>query len=110
MGAQAQLTALGPLDTAPPGVLATAEALQSQLSTAARMDGTINATHDQLRLLNARLDDAVTRSIELSVSSATDGKIDQVGQDVAGITQEMEALRQALEVTSSVDRPAGSAG
>jgi len=104
VGAAAELAGLGPLDSAPPGVRATAEALQSQLATAQRMDGTINATRDQLRLLNARLDDAVTRSIELSVSSAPVGQIDQVGQDVAGITQEMEALRQALEVTSSVDQ------
>ena len=85
----------------------TLAALQAQLSTARRMDATINETHDRLRLLNARLDEAVTRTIELSVSSASDGQLDQVGQDVTAITQEMEALRQALEETN---RPSASGG
>ncbi len=87
----------------------TLAALQAQLSTARRMDDTINETHDRLRLLNARLDEAVTRSIELSVSSASDGQIDQVGQDVTAITQEMEALRQAIEETNGPSALGGTA-
>ena len=38
-------------------------------------------------------------SIELSVSSTTGTELTEVGHDVAAITGEMEALRQALEVT-----------
>jgi hypothetical protein len=98
VGARAELDSLGPLKGATPSVIATAEALQSQLDTAHRLETTIDQTRDRLRLLNARLDDAVSRSIELSVSSATDTQIAEVGNDVAAITQEMEALRQALEI------------
>jgi len=98
-GAQRELDALGPLDGAAENVTATAEALTSQLATTHRMDTTIGETRDRLRLLNARLDDAVSRSIELSVSSTTGTELTEVGHDVAAITGEMEALRQALEVT-----------
>ncbi len=77
----------------------TVAALQAQLDTARRMDQTIRETHDRLRLLNARLDEAVTRSIELSVSTGAEGQLDQVGRDVTAITHDMEALRQALEET-----------
>lgn len=77
----------------------TVAALQAQLDTARRMDETIRETHDRLRLLNARLDEAVTRSIELSVSTGGEGQLDQVGRDVTAITHDMEALRQALEET-----------
>jgi hypothetical protein len=81
----------------------TLAALRAQLEAAQRMDQTIADTHDRLRLLNARLDEAVTRSIELSVSAANEGQIQQVGRDVTTITHEMEALRQALEITSGED-------
>jgi len=84
----------------------TVAALQAQLETARRMDDTIRETHDRLRLLNARLDEAVTRSVELSVSAEGEGQLDQVGRDVTAITQDMEALRQALEVTRTLGGPA----
>jgi hypothetical protein len=82
----------------------TIEALRAQLATAARMDATITETRDKLRLLNARLDEAVSRSIELSAASAGSGEFQQVGDDVASIVGEMEALRQAVDVVGSVDR------
>lgn len=89
-----------------PTVQQTVSALQAQLATAERLDRTIVDTRDQLRLLNARLDEAVTRSIELSVgtstSSGTSG-LSAVDADVTAITGELEALRQALDVTSSVE-------
>ena len=48
----------------------TAEALQAQLATAERMDAVIAQTVDRLRLLDARLDETVTRAVELSVDAA----------------------------------------
>lgn len=88
-------------DPANPITAQTIQALQSQLDTARRLDDTIAATRDKLRLLNARLDDAVGRSIELSVSTTGADELGGVADDVSSITTEMEALRQALEVTSA---------
>ena len=105
-GIQRELTELGPAPTGVPTEASsardeTAAALQSQIATTNRMDTTISSTRDRLRLLNARLDESVTRSIELSVSSTSESAIDQVGSDVSAITTEMEALRQAIEVTNT---------
>jgi len=86
-----------------PTVQQTIAAIEAQLQSAQRLDQTIVNTRDQLRLLNARLDEAVSRSIELSVGTATDGSLNAVGQDVTSITNELEALRQALDTTASVD-------
>lgn len=81
---------------------ATERAARAQIETAARMDITITETRDRLRLLNARLDEAVTRSIELSVSASGAAALEQVGNDVASITMEMEALRQGIEATEGL--------
>lgn len=80
------------------------EALESQLATAARMDALITDTSDRLDLLNARLDEAVTRAIELSVSNRTDDA-DRLGSDVGTIVEEMESLRQAIQVVDDHGTP-----
>ncbi len=74
--------------------------LESQLETAARMDALIGSTKDQLDLLNARLDESVTRAIELSVSGGQGG-VDRLDDDVEGIVEELASLRSAME---DVDR------
>jgi hypothetical protein len=78
----------------------TMKSLRAQLETAERMDSVIAATVDRLRLLDARLDETVTRAVELSVdspSSADVGGVSGLGADVDGLVTEMEALRQALD-------------
>jgi hypothetical protein len=97
---QRELARLG--DPTTPMSEQTAAALRAQLETAQRMDDTISQARDRLRLLNARLAEAVSRSTELSVSSEGEGQLDQVGRDVTSINRDMEALRQALEVTNQV--------
>ena len=80
----------------------TIQALQAQLSAAQRLDVTIGDTYDQLRLLDARIDELVTRTVELSVSQAsTDdlGGLGGLGAEVDSIVNDMEALRQAVEET-----------
>lgn len=89
----------------------TEEAIRSQLDTAARMDSTITATRDQLRLLAERLDDTVTRAIELSASSsgaAVTSNIDDVGVELTAIGNEMEALRQGLDIARGAGGAAGA--
>jgi hypothetical protein len=63
----------------------------------------VSDARSQLRLLDARLDEAVTRAIELSLRSPADADLTGLGSDVESLVQDMEALRAALE---DVDRPA----
>ena len=85
------------------------QALQAQLSATQRLDSTIGDTYDQLLLLDARIDELVTRTVELSVSQAsTDdlGGLGGLGAEVDSIVNDMEALRQAVEETQ-VHEPEG---
>lgn len=78
----------------------TAEALQAQIDTAARLDELIDDARGQLRVLDARLDESVARAIELSVQLDDAEGLRSVDADVDHLVTEMEALRQALEETS----------
>lgn len=77
-------------------------ALEAQLATADRMDGLISSTKDQLDLLNARLDESVTRAIELSVSDKGGGA-ERLTADVGAIVDDLESLRRAIEEVDDVD-------
>ncbi len=74
-------------------------ALQSQLATARRLDDTINSTRSQLLLLDARLDELVTRSIELSVTGGDPESLGSVERDLQDVVDELEAVRLAVEET-----------
>lgn len=87
----------------------TAQALQSQLQTAKRMDEVIASTRDRLRLLDARLGELVSRVLELSVRPQNIEGLSALDQDVNAIVGEMEALRQALDETDNADATARSA-
>lgn len=88
---------------------AAAAAIRSQLDTAARLDRVIADAHARLRLLDARLDEAVARSVELSAHASDVESLTSVGADVENLVSEMEALRQALEETSGPGRATGTA-
>lgn len=92
--AQAEAIAAG---TADPRAGQTVAALRAQLGSAQRMDAVITDTVDTLRLLDARLDEAVTRAIELSSGAVDVGRATTVDGEVDGIVGEMESLRAALE-------------
>lgn len=85
-----ELTSLGGSHTK------TAEALEAQLASARRLEATITDVRDRLRLLDARMDEAVARAVELSVSGG-DVDLGGLGHDVDGLVGDMEALRQGLE-------------
>ncbi len=72
----------------------TIASLQAQLETAQRMDALISSTYDELRLINARLDEAVTQAIELSVTNH--GDLSTVSNDVDDIVGSLTALRSAM--------------
>lgn len=84
----------------------TIAALESQLATAARMDAVVASTREQLALLNARLDEGVTRAIELSVSNRlSDAR--SLGVDVGDIVTDLESLRMAIEDVDDAETGAG---
>jgi hypothetical protein len=78
----------------------TVEALRAQVESAERLQQTAIGARDRLRLLNARLDEAVARAVELSVGTGSTVQLGGLGTDVDNLVGEMEALRQALEETS----------
>ncbi len=77
------------------------QALEAQRATAQRLDRVIDQARSELRLLDARLDEAVARTLELSAQASTDSTVAGLGTDVDALVTEMEALRQALEETSA---------
>jgi len=81
-------------------VASTLESLQAQLATVERVERVIGQATSQLRLLNARLDEAAARTIELSVQAQEVADLGGLGADVDQMVHEMEALRQAIEETS----------
>ena len=76
------------------------QALEAQLGSAQRMEAVIDDTAGRLQVLDARLDEAVTRAIELSVQAGDTTALHGLGTDVDAMVEEMEALRLALEETS----------
>jgi hypothetical protein len=99
-----QITSSSSSPPAPGTALAeTAEALQAQVNAAQRMDKTINEAQDKLRLIDARLDEAAARAIELSVNEGDVAELTTLSDDVDGLVGDLEALRQGMEETA---RPA----
>ncbi len=82
------------------------QALESQLAAASRLDATIQSTWDRMRLLDARIDEAVTRTVELSVTQSDSSELGGLDTEVDSIVGEMESLRQAIEETSAASGPA----
>lgn len=79
----------------------TMESLRAQLGTVERLERVIADADSRLRLLNARLDEAAARTIELAVQAGDVADLGGLGHDVDQMVDEMEALRQAIEETSS---------
>ncbi len=76
------------------------ESLEAQLATADRVQQVIGDAYSRLRLLDARMDEAVARGLELAVRASDVDELSGLGADVDGLVTEMESLRQALEETS----------
>lgn len=74
------------------------ESLRAQLGTAERLRRVTEDASARLRLLDARMDEAVARAVELSLSG-DDASVSGLGSEVDNLVLDMEALRQALEET-----------
>ena len=75
----------------------TIAALESQLASADRLEAVAIDARDRLQLMDARLDEAVARAIELSLRAEDVGELHGLGNDVDNLVGEMETLRQGLE-------------
>ena len=76
--------------------------VESQLASAERLAAVATDAQNRLRLLNAQLDEAVARSVEISVTASDASQLGRVTQDVDHVVGELEALRQGLEEVSGV--------
>jgi hypothetical protein len=82
----------------------TRNALQAQLDAAHRLAETRRQVSEQLHLLDARLDEAVARAVELGLSAdrLDPAHAGRLGTDIDAVVGDMESLRQALEETSAL--------
>lgn len=85
-----------------------AESLRNQLSSTQRIMAVGTDARERLSILDARLDEAVARAVELSLRAGDAGELLGLESDVDALVVDMEALRQALEETSSAASPAES--
>jgi hypothetical protein len=77
----------------------TKASVQAQLASAQRIRAVAEDASDRLRVLNAQLDEAVARAVELSVRADDVGDLNPLGTDVENLVSELEALRQGMEET-----------
>lgn len=85
----------------------TIEALSAQVASAERLQTVAQDARDRLSLLDARLDEAVARAVEISLVADDVGELGGLGGDVENLVGEMEALRVGLEEAVQAGR-AGS--
>ena len=103
------------IDPSVPSVMAS---LEAQRAAATRIDAVIARTQSELRVLDARLDEAVARTVELTARAGADAAVTGLGSDVDELVTEMEALRLALDETDAAagrppmppDLPRGGTG
>ena len=77
------------------------QAIEAQLQSASRLRSVATDAQNKLRLLNAQLDEAVARTVEVSLHADT-AAIGALTNDVDNVVGELEALRQGLEEASGV--------
>jgi hypothetical protein len=88
----------------------TVQSLQAQLDSADRIINVAQDAQDKLRLLDARLDEAVARAVELSIQAEDVGELGGLGGQVDDVVSDMETLRVSLEEAGGTARAAGAGG
>jgi len=76
-------------------------AVRSQLASAERIARVSRDAGTRLRVLNAQMDEAVARAVELSVTAGDGSDLSPLSADVESLVGELESLRLALEETAS---------
>jgi hypothetical protein len=87
------------------------EALEAQRTAADRMDEVIDDVAGRLRLIEARLGEALARVVELPVHARAPGEPPPgTAADIDLLVSDLEALRQALDEVATPTRPGQRAG
>jgi hypothetical protein len=86
------------------------EALQAQVLSAQRLSVVAQDARSRLELLNARLDEAVARAVELALQAEDATALSGLGGDVDDLVGEMESLRTALDEAGRASRGATATG
>jgi hypothetical protein len=89
---------------------ATVQSLQGQVDSAERIIDVANDAQQKLKLLDARLDEAVARAVELSIQADDVGELGGLGGQVEDVVSDMETLRVALEEAGGTAQAAGAGG
>lgn len=76
-------------------------AVRSQLASAERISRVSRDAATRLRVLNAQMDEAVARAVELSVTASDGTDLSPLSADVDSLVSELESLRLALEETAA---------
>ena len=82
----------------------TVEALEAQLASGERLVAVAGDARRRLEVLDARLDEAVARAVELSLRAGDASELTGLGADVDQLVGDMEALRQGLEEVRSAQQ------
>ena len=82
--------------------------VQAQLASAERLERVSRDARTRLRVLNAQLDEAVARAVELSLQAADTSDLSPLSADVDSLVGELESLRQALEETAATPGAPGA--
>ncbi|MEZ5233445.1 MAG: hypothetical protein R2749_12170 [Acidimicrobiales bacterium] len=85
-----------------PNASKTVASLEAQLALAQRLDSITREAESKLRLLQAQLEEAVARAAELSVRAGDAGELAGVQHDIAEVSDQLEALRLALQETNQL--------
>jgi hypothetical protein len=75
-------------------------AVRAQVQSAERMEGVAREARTRLRVLNAQMDEAVARAVELAVTAHDSADLSPLSADVESLVSELESLRQAVEETA----------
>ncbi len=78
-------------------LVATSMALRNQLESADRLAKVAAGARDRLARIDAQLNEAMARAMELSLQTGESGDLDPLGSAVNDVVGELESLRQALE-------------
>jgi len=76
------------------------ESVAARAATVQRLQTVAADARDRIRALNARLDEAVARAVELSLRADDVSALSGLGTDVDAVVSDMESLRQALDEVS----------
>lgn len=93
----AERARLSPGDAAAEGIDRAQQAVEAQRASYQRLHSVWQDAQTRLRVLNAQLDEAVARAVELSLHPSDVGALNPLGTDVEHLVTELESLRQAME-------------